>query len=208
MRFLLFNCAQVEAGVQVINAKGKYVMPGGIDPHTHLAMPFMGTESCDDFFSGHAAALAGGTTMHIDFALPTGGDLLKGFADYIEKSARNAAMDYGFHMAVTKWDTKVSADMATLVSKGELIELHGASYWSPHGRTCYRIRESTNSRTSSRKLTKHADMDSGFRMASKTGGEQEGLCEHLTASVSKRTLNRFELLVCTYYSELACDCDN
>lgn len=107
-------------------------MPGGIDPHTHLAMPFMGTESCDDFYSGHAAALAGGTTMHIDFALPTGGDLLQGFEDYVEKSSRNAAMDYGFHMAVTKWDAKVSADMGTLVSKGEVHVWSGSGYCYEH----------------------------------------------------------------------------
>jgi len=63
---------QVPEGVRVVDAKNKFVMPGGIDPHTHLEMPFMGQEACDDFFSGQAAALAGGTTMHIDFALPAG----------------------------------------------------------------------------------------------------------------------------------------
>ena len=62
----------------MIDAKGKYVMPGGIDPHTHLDMPFMGQVACDDFFSGQAAGLAGGTTMHIDFALPDNHDLKKG----------------------------------------------------------------------------------------------------------------------------------
>lgn len=69
-------------GTKIIDAEGKYVMPGGIDPHTHLEMPFMGQVACDDFFSGQSAALAGGTTMHIDFALPTNGDLLQGFEDY------------------------------------------------------------------------------------------------------------------------------
>ena len=62
----------------MVDATGKFVMPGGIDPHTHLDMPFMGTTTCDDFYSGQAAALAGGTTMHIDFALPVnhGGGML------------------------------------------------------------------------------------------------------------------------------------
>lgn len=80
-------------------------MPGGIDPHTHLAMPFMGQTACDDFFSGQAAALAGGTTMHIDFALPVGGDLVAGWEEWGRK-AEGAVMDYSFHMAVTSWSDK------------------------------------------------------------------------------------------------------
>ncbi|KAF6251761.1 hypothetical protein COO60DRAFT_1622674 [Scenedesmus sp. NREL 46B-D3] len=90
------------AGAKVINASGSYVMPGGIDPHTHLAMPFMGQVACDDFYSGQAAALAGGTTMHIDFALPVNHSLMAGFREWQAK-AELACADYGFHMAVTKW---------------------------------------------------------------------------------------------------------
>jgi dihydropyrimidinase len=58
-------------GDEVLDATGCYVMPGGIDPHTHLEMPFMGTYSSDDFESGTRAALSGGTTMVVDFALPS-----------------------------------------------------------------------------------------------------------------------------------------
>ncbi|KAI5075203.1 hypothetical protein GOP47_0009279 [Adiantum capillus-veneris] len=100
--------------IRVIDAAGHYVMPGGIDPHTHLAMPFMGQVTSDDFFSGQAAALAGGTTMHIDFALPSDGDLLAGYKQYQEKASK-ACMDYGFHMAVTKWNDRVASDMEMLV---------------------------------------------------------------------------------------------
>ncbi|GJP35552.1 hypothetical protein CLOM_g20058 [Closterium sp. NIES-68] len=108
--------------VQKIDASGKYVMPGGIDPHTHLAMPFMGTESCDDFYSGQAAALAGGTTFHIDYVLgatpAAGEDLLGILGEYEAKAKGNAVMDYGFHMGVTRWSEAVERDMEEVVKRG------------------------------------------------------------------------------------------
>ena len=61
---------EAPAGAEVVDAGGAYVMPGGIDPHTHMQMPFMGTVACEDFESGTASALAGGTTMIIDFCCP------------------------------------------------------------------------------------------------------------------------------------------
>ncbi|WOH07904.1 hypothetical protein DCAR_0727338 [Daucus carota subsp. sativus] len=102
--------------VTVLDATGKFVMPGGIDPHTHLAMEFMGTETIDDYFSGQAAALAGGTTMHIDFVIPVNGSLPAGFEAYVEK-AKSSCMDYGFHMAITKWNDDVSKDMEIMVKE-------------------------------------------------------------------------------------------
>lgn len=92
------------------------MVPGGIDPHTHLAMEFMGTETIDDFFSGQAAALAGGTTMHIDFVIPVNGSLSAGYEAYVKKAERSA-MDYGFHMAITKWDDTVSREMEVMVKE-------------------------------------------------------------------------------------------
>src|SRR5229473_6195005 len=59
------------AGAEIIDAGGAYVMPGGIDPHTHMELPFMGTVTSEDFFSGTSAAAAGGTTMIIDFVIPS-----------------------------------------------------------------------------------------------------------------------------------------
>ncbi|CAA0833506.1 Dihydropyrimidinase [Striga hermonthica] len=100
--------------VKIIDATGKFVMPGGIDPHTHLAMEFMGTETIDDFFSGQAAALAGGTTMHIDFVIPVNGSLSAGLESYVKKAERSIT-DYGFHMAITKWDETVSREMEVMV---------------------------------------------------------------------------------------------
>ncbi|KAB2074096.1 hypothetical protein E1A91_A07G131500v1 [Gossypium mustelinum] len=107
---------KVDEDVTLLDATGKYVMPGGIDPHTHLAMEFMGTETIDDFFSGQAAALAGGTTMHIDFVIPVNGSLVAGFEAY-KKKAKKSCMNYGFHMAITKWDESVSREMEIMVKE-------------------------------------------------------------------------------------------
>lgn len=76
----------------------------------------MDTVTVDDFFSGQAAALAGGTTMHIDFVIPHKGSLTAGFEAY-EKKAKKSCMDYGFHMAVTKWDETVSREMELMVKE-------------------------------------------------------------------------------------------
>jgi dihydropyrimidinase len=104
-------------GDEELDATGCYVMPGGIDPHTHLEMPFMGTYSSDDFESGTRAALAGGTTMVVDFALPNQGEsLLEALKRWDNKSTR-ANTDYSFHMAVTWWGEQVFNDMETVVKE-------------------------------------------------------------------------------------------
>ncbi|KAB1227517.1 Dihydropyrimidinase [Morella rubra] len=107
---------KVADDVTVLDATGKFVMPGGIDPHTHLAFDFMSTQTIDDFFSGQAAALAGGTTMHIDFVIPVNGSLTAGFEAYVKK-AKKSCTDYGFHMAITKWDEVVSNEMEIMVKE-------------------------------------------------------------------------------------------
>ena len=102
-------------GDEVLDATGCYVMPGGIDPHTHLEMPFMGTYSTDDFESGTRAALSGGTTMVVDFALPSPGQgLLDAIQMWDNKSTR-ANCDYSFHMAVTWWGEQVFDEMKTVI---------------------------------------------------------------------------------------------
>jgi len=102
-------------GATVVDAGGQFVMPGGIDPHTHMQLPFMGTVTTEDFYSGTAAGLAGGTTMIIDFAIPNPQqNLLETYhqwRDWAEKSVS----DYSFHVAVTWWDDSVYEDMGTLV---------------------------------------------------------------------------------------------
>lgn len=98
-----------------LDATGCYVMPGGIDPHTHLEMPFMGTYSTDDFDSGTRAALAGGTTMVVDFALPSPGQgLLDALQMWDNKSGR-AHCDFSYHMAVTWWSEQVFDEMKTVI---------------------------------------------------------------------------------------------
>src|ERR1700727_776406 len=62
---------EIPAGAEVIDAAAQYVMPGGIDPHTHMELPFMGTTASDDFYTGTAAGLSGGTTSIIDFVIPS-----------------------------------------------------------------------------------------------------------------------------------------
>ena len=105
------------SGDKELDATGCYVMPGGIDPHTHLEMPFMGTYSSDDFESGTRASLAGGTTMVVDFALPNPGEsLLDALKRWDNKSTR-ANCDYSFHMAVTWWGEQVFNEMEAVVNE-------------------------------------------------------------------------------------------
>jgi dihydropyrimidinase len=115
-------------GDETLDATGCYVMPGGIDPHTHLEMPFMGTYSSDDFDSGTRAALAGGTTMVVDFVLPSPGQsLLDGLQMWHNKSTR-AHCDYSFHMAVTWWGEQVWDDMPEVIGKGITTFKHFMAY--------------------------------------------------------------------------------
>ncbi|MDC7241632.1 MAG: dihydropyrimidinase [Spirochaetales bacterium] len=91
-----------EGADEVIDAAGLLVMPGGIDPHTHLDMPFGGTSSSDDFFTGHKAAAFGGTTCHIDFAIQQKGKtMVDAIQEWKKKAVGKAAVDYGFHVALT-----------------------------------------------------------------------------------------------------------
>ncbi|WP_284265459.1 dihydropyrimidinase [Roseicyclus amphidinii] len=102
-------------GDEVLDATGCYVMPGGIDPHTHLEMPFMGTYSSDDFESGTRAALSGGTTMVVDFALPSPGQGLLDALQMWDNKAGRANCDYSYHMAVTWWGEQVFDEMKTVI---------------------------------------------------------------------------------------------
>ncbi|MGB5335088.1 MAG: dihydropyrimidinase [Woeseiaceae bacterium] len=102
-------------GATIIDAGGQYVMPGGIDPHTHMQLPFMGTVTSEDFYTGTAAGLAGGTTMIIDFAIPNPQqNILETYMQWRDWAEKSVA-DYSFHVAITWWDDTVYEDMGTLV---------------------------------------------------------------------------------------------
>ena len=108
---------EAPAHAEVIDAGGQYVMPGGIDPHTHMQLPFMGTVTADDFYTGTAAGLAGGTTTIIDFVIPDPKQRLMDAFQTWRGWAEKAAADYTFHVAVTWWDDTVHEDMGTLVKR-------------------------------------------------------------------------------------------
>ncbi len=105
------------AGTDIVDAGDRLVMPGGIDPHTHMELPFMGTVASEDFYSGTAAAFAGGTTMIVDFVIPAPREnLLEAYKKW-RGWAEKAAGDYSFHVAVTWWDESVHRDMGTLAKQ-------------------------------------------------------------------------------------------
>ena len=112
---------ELPAGAKVLDAAGCYVIPGGIDPHTHMELPFMGTVASEDFFTGTSAGAAGGTTTIIDFVIPSPQQsLLEAFHQWRQWAGKSAC-DYAFHVAVTWWSDQVSQEM------GELVRDHGVN---------------------------------------------------------------------------------
>ena len=104
---------------RTIDATGKYVIPGGIDPHTHLDFPFGGTVSSDDFRTGTIAAAAGGTTSIVDFAVQQRGEALSKALDiWHGKAEGKAAIDYGFHMIILDLPDSRIPEMDDMVNQG------------------------------------------------------------------------------------------
>ncbi len=114
---------------EVIDAEGAYVIPGGIDPHTHLEMPFMGTTAAETFESGTWAAAVGGTTMLVDFCLPgADGSLVNAVNEWHRKSTPQICSDIGYHMAITGWSEGIFNDMAEVVKMGVNSFKHFMAY--------------------------------------------------------------------------------
>jgi dihydropyrimidinase len=108
-----------ENAKKIIDAKGKYVLPGGIDVHTHLDMPFGGTTSADDFETGTRAAAFGGTTTLIDFAIQYKGQTLRtAFDTWMQKASGKAVSDYAFHCIITDLGSAQLEEMNALVREG------------------------------------------------------------------------------------------
>ena len=107
------------AGAEVIDATGKYVFPGFIDPHTHIYLPFMGTFSRDTYETASRAALVGGTTTIFDMCCPSRAEEpMAGFETWRAQSEGRSACDYSFHMGVTKFDAASEAQLREIVARG------------------------------------------------------------------------------------------
>jgi dihydropyrimidinase len=104
---------------RVIDAAGKLVIPGGIDPHTHMELPFGGTESSDDFRTGTIAAAHGGTTSIIDFAVQyKGQSLVEGVDNWHKKAEGKCVIDYGFHLITTEFEDGQTEELYTVMDEG------------------------------------------------------------------------------------------
>ncbi|QYM78134.1 dihydropyrimidinase [Horticoccus luteus] len=107
------------AGTEVIDAQGKYVFPGFIDPHVHIHLPFMGTLAKDTYESGSRAALVGGTTTLIEMCCPARqDDALQSFEQWMNNAVGKSACDFSFHMGVTKFDDATAAQLREIVRRG------------------------------------------------------------------------------------------
>lgn len=115
---------EAPAGAEVIDAAGKLVFPGFIDPHVHIHLPFMGTFAKDDWRSGSKAALMGGTTTLIEMCCPgRGDDPLEAIRLWKSKAAGNASCDYTFHMGVTRFDDTTEDALRTIVEQEHITSL-------------------------------------------------------------------------------------
>jgi dihydropyrimidinase len=106
-------------GAEVIDAAGKYVFPGFIDPHVHITLPFMGTSAKDTYETGSKAALVGGTTTLIEMCCPSRAeDTLAGFEHWLAQAAGRSACDFTFHMGATRFDDRTESELREIVRRG------------------------------------------------------------------------------------------
>jgi dihydropyrimidinase len=113
------NNLPITTDTEIIDATGKYVFPGFIDPHVHIYLPFMGTFAKDDYVTASRAALVGGTTTLIEMCCPSRGeDPLEGFELWLSKAVGKSACDFTFHMAVSRFDDNTESELRQIVDRG------------------------------------------------------------------------------------------
>ncbi len=136
--------ARDAAGATIIDAAGKYVIPGGVDVHVHLELPFCGTISSDDWNTGTRAAARGGVTTVIDFAIPYKQESLEDAFENWSARAKKACVDYCFHMAITNWD-RHGPEMEKMVRKGcptfKEFMIYASEGWQSDDRAIYNTLE-------------------------------------------------------------------
>jgi len=111
-------------GTEVIDAKGKFVFPGFIDPHVHIYLPFMGTFAKDTYETGSKAALVGGTTTLIEMCCPSRkDDALESFELWMSQAVGKSACDFSFHMGVTKFDDRTEKQLREIVKRGRRVSV-------------------------------------------------------------------------------------
>jgi dihydropyrimidinase len=130
---------------RVVDGAGKYLLPGALDVHVHLELPFCGTTSSDDWETGTKAAARGGVTTVIDFAIPYGKESLEdAFNNWMAKARPKACVDYCFHMAITDWD-RHGPEMAKMVAKGcptfKEFMIYASEGWQSDDRAIYNTLE-------------------------------------------------------------------
>jgi dihydropyrimidinase len=108
----------LEEGASIIDADGKLILPGGVDPHTHFDLPMFGTVSSDDHYTGHKAAAFGGTTTVLDFVPQTGNDLQNDVSTWMNKAEPKAAIDFSFHMNITSFTEEIANQIPELLNIG------------------------------------------------------------------------------------------
>jgi len=137
--------AGARKGAEILDASGRYVIPGGVDVHVHLELPFCGTVSSDDWNTGTRAAARGGVTTVIDFAIPYGEQtLVEAFDNWMARARPKACVDYCFHMAITNWD-RHGPEMETLVGMGcptfKEFMIYASEGWQADDRAIYNTLE-------------------------------------------------------------------
>src|SRR5262245_5848682 len=136
--------AKNAGGAKVIDAAGKYVIPGALDVHVHLELPFCGTVSSDDWNTGTRAAARGGVTTVIDFAIPYGKESLEDAFNHWRERSKKSCIDYCYHIAITNWD-RHGPEMEKMVKKGcptfKEFMIYASEGWQADDRTIYNTLE-------------------------------------------------------------------